>query len=728
MKNRNLIKIKDLNVVFKNGNNYFHVLKDINLKVGRGQILGIVGESGSGKTTLGKSLLGLLNKTSGNIYVDGNIIPKKELKVVNKKNIWLYKKGQMIFQNPLSSLPENKKVKSILLEGLKNFNISEEILKDRENKSKIILDIDKLLELTNSNNFGDEFFKFFTNHKEIQKIILEYEEARTKNFDLKYLNESFSLKEEYSKSKVNLIKLKRKVERQELLKEKLNFSDLLSETKKIYKNEIKEKSKRNLIGLRLTEALTKSLMELEDNLSNYNFLTVNEKTKLKDLLEKKDYSKIKILLEKKITLKINARDEKFELNKFLFENLGTYIIGIINLSQNSTTKSIREFLIEVLTKIWLSIKDIIFEIYDIKILLKDTPNLSKDFTKKYKEILSLIRDMLEMYYYIRNEVIENITKINGDKVKHIFKILSEFNLKILEIKDGISNFEYKFSKELLNNYISNRYENIEKELKKYDNVKIKIEKKYINLRKTLFSKFVHLLEEFCFKKKYSKDIDKNLIEHNNYFREIEKKGETKYPINPVLKYSKEEKAKIVNDKLEEILKLMSLNVVALNKYPKQFSGGQQQRIGIARALLTNPEFIVADEPISALDVSVQSQVVNLFKDLHKKLGLTILFIAHDLEMVKYISNKIIIMYRGKILEYGDTNTIYNNAIHPYTRALIKAIPKLGSTKKLETSDYSVKIHNYNKYTKLDYYEIEDDHYVYGEENEVNDWVKKYSKG
>lgn len=175
------------------------------------------------------------------------------------------------------------------------------------------------------------------------------------------------------------------------------------------------------------------------------------------------------------------------------------------------------------------------------------------------------------------------------------------------------------------------------------------------------------------------------------------------------------------------MSLLGLNLDALNKYPKQFSGGQQQRIGIARSLLTNPKFIVADEPISALDVSVQSQIVNLFKELHDKLNLTILFIAHDLEMVKYISKKMIVMYRGRIVEYGDTNKIYNNATHPYTKALIKAIPKLDSIKnKLEIDEYEEESHNYNKYTKVEYFEVEENHYVLGTDEEIKYWKKTKS--
>ncbi|MFV0555551.1 MAG: ABC transporter ATP-binding protein [Lactovum sp.] len=124
----------------------------------------------------------------------------------------------------------------------------------------------------------------------------------------------------------------------------------------------------------------------------------------------------------------------------------------------------------------------------------------------------------------------------------------------------------------------------------------------------------------------------------------------------------------------ELLRLVGLNDDHMTRYPHEFSGGQRQRIGIARALAVEPKFIVADEPISALDVSIQAQVVNLMKDIQDKEKLTYLFIAHDLSMVKYISDRIGVMHWGKILEIGPSDDVYNHPIHPYTKSLLSSIP------------------------------------------------------
>ena len=128
------------------------------------------------------------------------------------------------------------------------------------------------------------------------------------------------------------------------------------------------------------------------------------------------------------------------------------------------------------------------------------------------------------------------------------------------------------------------------------------------------------------------------------------------------------------EKVYSLLELVGLNREHASRFPHEFSGGQRQRIGIARALAVNPSVLVCDEPISALDVSIQAQVVNLLKDLQKERNLTMLFIAHDLSMVKYISDRVAVMYRGKVVELGTPHAVYGDPVHSYTKSLISAVP------------------------------------------------------
>lgn len=129
-----------------------------------------------------------------------------------------------------------------------------------------------------------------------------------------------------------------------------------------------------------------------------------------------------------------------------------------------------------------------------------------------------------------------------------------------------------------------------------------------------------------------------------------------------------------DDRIQELLTLVGLNSEHANRYAHEFSGGQRQRIGIARALAVNPEFIICDESVSALDVSIQAQILNMFKDLQERLNLSYLFIAHDILVVNYMSDRVAVMYLGKIIELAETNDIVNHATHPYTESLLSAVP------------------------------------------------------
>ena len=136
----------------------------------------------------------------------------------------------------------------------------------------------------------------------------------------------------------------------------------------------------------------------------------------------------------------------------------------------------------------------------------------------------------------------------------------------------------------------------------------------------------------------------------------------------------ERNQKVIDEKVYEMLELVGLVREHASRYPHEFSGGQRQRIGVARSIIMNPDMIIADEPVSALDVSIQAQVINLLNDLRHRFGLTILFIAHDLSVVKYFSDRIGVMYFGKMVELASSDELFKNPLHPYTRSLLSAIP------------------------------------------------------
>ena len=166
-----------------------------------------------------------------------------------------------------------------------------------------------------------------------------------------------------------------------------------------------------------------------------------------------------------------------------------------------------------------------------------------------------------------------------------------------------------------------------------------------------------------------------------------------------------------NQKVQQLLDLVGLYKDHATRYPHEFSGGQRQRIGIARALAVDPKFIIADEPISALDVSIQAQVVNLMKELQQRHSLTYLFIAHDLSMVKYISDRIGVMHWGKLLEIGSADAVYNHPLHPYTKSLLSAIPVPDPEveKARQHVDYDTSVETDGK--KRDMIEVNPGHFV-----------------
>ena len=183
------------------------------------------------------------------------------------------------------------------------------------------------------------------------------------------------------------------------------------------------------------------------------------------------------------------------------------------------------------------------------------------------------------------------------------------------------------------------------------------------------------------------------------------------------------------EKVYAIMDKVGLAREHANRYPHQFSGGQRQRIGIARALIMNPDLIIADEAISALDVSIQAQVVNLMKDIQEETNTSILFIAHDLSMVKYISDRIGVLHLGHLVETGTTDEIFQNPIHPYTKSLLSAIPhpnpKVEKGRMAMTYDYATSGIHYNDGTQ---HKLSDTHFVLGTDEEVAEWLQGRGKG
>ena len=192
-----------------------------------------------------------------------------------------------------------------------------------------------------------------------------------------------------------------------------------------------------------------------------------------------------------------------------------------------------------------------------------------------------------------------------------------------------------------------------------------------------------------------------------------------------LKTRGEKDKEVLRKAVSDILKKVGLLPEHGTRYPHEFSGGQRQRIGIARSLVVKPSFIIADEPVSALDVSIQAQVINLLRDIKKEMDLTILFIAHNLAVVKYFSDRIGVMYFGNMVELADADELYDHPVHPYTKALLSAIPQPDplSEKSKERLYYDPSIHDYSV-EQPRFQEIRPGHFVYASDSEMEKYRKE----
>lgn len=177
--------------------------------------------------------------------------------------------------------------------------------------------------------------------------------------------------------------------------------------------------------------------------------------------------------------------------------------------------------------------------------------------------------------------------------------------------------------------------------------------------------------------------------------------------------------KLLDEKVYEMMALVGLSREQASRYPHEFSGGQRQRIGIARALIMQPKLLIADEPVSALDVSIQAQVINLLGDLKEKLGLTVLFIAHDLSVVKYFSDRIGVMYMGKIVELAESEDLFKNPLHPYTKSLLSAVPIPDPRREKNRKRIPYEPEAYDPSSSLR--EVLPGHWVYCSEQEGEKW-------
>ncbi|MCP9306541.1 ABC transporter ATP-binding protein [Mesomycoplasma ovipneumoniae] len=325
--------------------------------------------------------------------------------------------------------------------------------------------------------------------------------------------------------------------------------------------------------------------------------------------------------------------------------------------------------------------------------------------------LELPKNTRKIRAKILDELVSNVQMIFQDPLsslnpyKNIYDVVTEGIVNLEQRKKG--SIKQLFSQ----HYYQNTFENLVKILKSQ-----KIPQNLINQISDQFYKNttqISVSDLFANLINYLKKISSI---HPNIVDFIQKKS--LFLKNFLEKPTKDVTYKYVTDMLASI----GLDSSVLSRFPLEFSGGQQQRIGICRALLLRPKILVADEPISALDVSIQAQIINIFKDLKEKYNLTIFFISHDLRMVEYISDRIAVVYRGRILEIGPTKEITQKFLHPYTKSLIESIPTIESKgESLAGFIYDPKMHKYSESNQPEWIDLGNNHYILATFSEVKRW-------
>ena len=538
-----------------------------------------------------------------------------------------------------------------------------------------------------------------------------------------------------------------KKSRDELVK---NLNDLIDKTNRIFQHDKNSFINATLNSLRAELKIYKRNKKITTSLSEYKIMNIkilmvqeviDAFSKLDDLFI--DGLELENLLNY-INQKVQYKYTKTLKDAMQLKQIGE-VIDKMNLSKNN-----KDDIINVLT----SYKNLYFSIKNEIEFLNNTNKIIDD-----NDVNLLISRLFEESNCVKKEI-----KDKKERYKNSIKIIND-EMTVLK-KNYVGSIEYMTNKKkmedisILLDKATNRKKAIDDLNDSSFNEKVlpgiieqkKIIKERINQFKLAQKNYINELKQI--RKKISSVIKAN-DGNDNYWiefikREISSKINNIYAINfekdtyidevdiyHSIRTTNKQKINIYKKALRTIITRQyvykALNDVGLKnehayRYPHEFSGGQRQRIVIARALIMKPKLIIADEPISALDVSIQAQVINIMKKLSEEMGITFLFIAHDLSMIRYVSNRLIIMHKGRIVEKGNTKEIFRNPIHPYTKSLIKASPELSKIHidlaSFNTNlDYDV---DYGKSVNIPYFfsvneNIE--HYVFGTKEQIERWKK-----
>jgi len=677
--NQKVLEVRDLRQYFKVGSGKNRLLvkavDGISFDIYKREVFGLVGESGCGKTTTGRTIIKLYEPTDGTITYNGNVIGAGyEGFIYKAKKIKQHAKNDILMQKPFQK-------KRYELRQIRDFDLIE--LKE---------------------NFRQKENEYISKREEILKPKLEYNlkiEELKNNFklDKSELIHQFNLEKSHIMSKGIIPILRERRQTLRFVKNRFKDKEKFIKTLALHDYEKDEQIRQ------ARESLEDDILSINNNalkrLEEKNIETFDlnlRMLKYKYFRQERKNKRVEIK-----AAKVKLKDEINKLNIKYKENLESLKNNVYN---NEEIKLKLNELSEEFSNVKNEYKESVKNVKNVyKSEMAKLREDRKNNPDKYKPNIEKIAEIKEQ----RNkDIAEQKENIRLAKIKNRFKETSEErNLRLSKLKEAKDNYDAAVEelKTTTKNHDKVLYKSKLKDLKeKYDREVEEIQKtkpNYVNYLSTM---------QMIFQDPISSLNPRMIVS------DIISEG---------LKIRGERNDRKIKERVYELLNLVGLSKDHATRYPHEFSGGQRQRIGIARALIANPDFIIADEPISALDVSIQAQVINLLNELKEKLGLTILFIAHDLSVVKYFSDRIAVMYQGKIVELASSEELFENPLHPYTKSLLSAIPHPNPDieRTRVRTPYNPMIHDYTT-DKPKMREIKDGHFIYANDKEFEKYKKE----
>ncbi|MBG0730574.1 ATP-binding cassette domain-containing protein [Mycoplasma sp. 'Moose RK'] len=769
------LQTKKLEKYFRNKFGIVNAVDGVDLLLEKGKILGIIGESGSGKTTIGRCLVRLYEDFGGQVQLLNEVISGKKLS--KKQNLFLRKNMQMIFQDPFSSLNKQKNIYAILKETLVINGIIGGKIKDiftdwnevvfhfQRSLERKYLETEVILLESWVKNFT-EFFNFWSEQiPKIESEIVEFEKTVTdevalneffshyfsyfekkqklfaENYNLGYKNvailynyfyevqqiyrkkEQSKIEFEYRNALKELEELKAKIkEENSLFTKTLNQTGI--EAKNIAKDlEIKFNNQNNLINSYILEHKYESKIANDNALgsgenSNYSFY--KKQAIISKLIAKFLAKKVSIYSQRKLFsfLEISQIEQlvKF-LADFQTEQIKKHENLIFNTISQKNAISKKEFHNQIATKL---------ENLPLDNLVKTALKNQSDYDK----IVNFKTKFLTFNYIFALNNAKKVSK-RSENLTKIAELEANFEAKKAIYDKDKNHFvqEYESWKTIETTKISQLNQeqgNLMAKINQLDQKIHMIHKIFLAKisQNSEFKQFSEIFQSRFFEKVST--VKSSQIEKVNLakvYKNIQLfYGIKKLPFRSLLKRAI--KKFVLSELIYEALENVGLLRSFAYRYPHEFSGGQRQRIAIARALIVQPEVIVADEPIASLDISIQAQIINLLKKLVKEKNLSLIFIAHDLSVVEYIADEVAIIHAGKIVEKGSTDAIFENPIHPYTNNLLNSVPKISNAH----IPFSPVLFN-NKYLEeqkypnvIQEFKVADNHFVYGTSEQLDSWT------